>query len=315
MEIQEANEAFYDYLDQTAMRLYEADKTPYLEGLSLALSFLLDDTFSKAITPSVQTDITAYKEAILHQSFSKESVRKAIQLSLLKGFKHMEITNSMMTPDSIGMFVAYLLKKLYNNQKDLTVLDPLNGTGNLCATLHNHYADSLKFTGLDADPLLCHIARNFFDALEMKHEVFHQDTLTYEGPKVDLIVTDFPIETQNRKHSYFPYEVILHHQAFLKPYGFFLAIIENDFFDQKEAPGFKKRLLENMHLYGLIKFDEGLFKNHPQSLLIMQKKHEASETIDDFLLADLPPFTEQKAFQRTLNQIEDWFLKRKVDEQ
>lgn len=315
MDNHEVNEAFYDYLDQSAMRLYEADKTPYLEGISLALSFLLDDTISKNVTANVHQDLTAYKAAILHQSFPKESVRKAIQLALLKGFKHMEITNSMMTPDSIGMFIAYLLKKLYDNQKNLKVLDPLLGTGNLCATLHNHYADSLRFIGLDADSLLCHIARNFFDALEMKHGVYHQDTLTYQGPAVDLIVTDFPIESQSRKHSYFPYEVIMHHQASLKPYGFFLAIIENDFFEQKEAPGFKKRLLEKMHLFGLIKFDEGLFKNHPQSLLIMQKKHQASETIDDFLLADLPPFTEQKAFQRTLDQIEEWFKKRKVDEQ
>ncbi len=315
MKTQAASEAFFDYLDQCASRLYHEDKTPYLEGVSHALAFLLDDQVNHPSFENIVDDWSSYKDAVIEQAFSKESVRKAVQIALLKGFKEMRITNSMMTPDTIGIFIAYLVKKLYGKSDKLVVLDPLNGTGNLSATLHNHVQETLQFIGLDADPLLCHIARNLFDALEMKHQVYHQDTLTYQGPKVDMIITDFPIESQDRKHSYFPYEVIMHHQQYLNPYGFFLAVIENNFFEQKEAPGFKKRLQDHMHLYGLVKLDEGLFKNHPKSLLILQKKQDAKEKLNDFLLADLPPFTDQTAFQKTLKQIEDWFLKRKVDEQ
>ncbi len=306
-------ELMYEYLDNVANRIYEMDGTPYLEGVSIALDYLLDDDTQKSLPDPVITDLRHYKDKIIHQAFEKEMVRKAVQLVMLNGFKQMNVTNSMMTPDSIGMFISYLLMKLYDKDAKLDIYDPLVGTGNLLATLNNYFSSVCHFEGTDADPLLSMLARNFFDALEMDHQIYHQDALTFEQNNYDLIVTDFPVESKERKDTYFPYRIILKHMEHVKVGGFFVALIENDFFEQNEADEFKDKLMQTMHLYGLIKFDEGLFKNHPQSLLIMQRKASKDDKMDDFLLADLPPFTDETRFNETINKIDQWFKNRKVD--
>ena len=311
MENTQNIEVIYEYLDNVSKRLHDMDGTPYLEGLSYALDFLLDDDIPKTLVDIVRQDLETYKRDVVDSNFDKETVRKAVQLALLNGFKEMNITNSMMTPDSIGMFMGYILSRLYGKNASLNVYDPLVGTGNLLATLNNHFSENITFEGTEADPLLSALSRNFLDALDVKNQIYHQDALTFKKGPFDLIVTDFPVESKDRKETYFPYQVILHHMQNVKKGKFFLAVIENDFFEQAEAAEFKEKLMRTMHLYGLIKFDEGLFKNHPQSLLIMQRKHREDETIDDFLLADLPQFTDQEKFNTALSKIENWFNKQK----
>ncbi len=304
-------EAFFDYLDVVANTLYDKHEIPYLKGIHQALDFLLDGDVEEELPASAVQTMEDAKSQVVALRFPKEEVRKAIQLALLKGFKHERITNSMITPDSIGMFMGYLVRKLFDDEPARTIMDPLAGPGNLLATLHNHYREDSVFYAVDSDALLCKLGRNMLDALEAKHQYFHQDTLTYKGTPVDAIVTDFPVESVDRRHAYFPYQVVLHHMQHLKPGGFFLAVIENDFFDQKEGPNFKKQLMEEAHLYGLVKLDEGLFENHPQSVLILQKKNAQDEAMKDFLLVDLPPFRDEKAFQNALAKIDEWFKNKK----
>ena len=305
-------EQFYDFIDAVAMKLYETKKEPYLNGVKEALNLLMDDQTEEDIESDVINHFKALKYDIEGVDFNKEDVRKAIQLALLKGFKHLNVTNAMMTPDSIGMFIAYLLKKLYKKPFE-TLLDPMIGTGNLIATINNHFSDGFMTYGIDDEPLMAGLARNILDALEMDHQVFLQNTLTYQGPLVDCIITDFPVKAVDQKEEYVPYQVVLHHLEHLKDNQFFIALVENDFFDQHRSEKFKELLLEKAHLYGLIKLDESLFKNHPKSILILQKKQDINAKIDDFLLVDLPAFTDEEAFNLALGKIEQWFKKKEVD--
>ncbi len=303
-----AVETFFDYLDRVAVKLNESQRIPYLKGLSEALQYLLEDNTSMRLGNETEESLKEQKKTVSDTSFEKETVRKAIQLALLKGFKHENITNSMVTPDSIGMFMTYLAKKLYPETSAGSILDPLAGTGNLLATFHNHYDEESVLIGIDSDALLCRLARNTLDALDAESQIFHQDTLTYKGVPVDMIVCDFPIESVDRRHIYFPYQVVLHHMQHLRPGGYFLSLVENDFFAQHEKERFKKTLLEEAHLVGLVKLDEGLFENHPQSILIMKKKVDENEKHpEDFLLVDLPPFRDEQAFPQALQKIEQWF--------
>ncbi len=305
-------ETFYDYVEVVADTLYREQKTPYLTSIKRALDILLDEDYGDELGKEARRRLESARNSVTDEPFARENVRKAIQLSLLKAFKHERITNAMVTPDSIGMFMAYLLKKLYDDKPATSILDPLAGTGNLLATLHNHYRDDVVYYGIDSDALLCEVARNLLDAMEADHQIFHQDTLTYQGPIVDVIVTDFPVEDVSRRHAYFPYDVILHHIQHLQPGGFFMGLIENDFFDQPEQKKFRERLLEQAHLFGLLKLDEGLFDNHPQSILLLQKKLRKDEAHrEDFLIADLPPFRDEQRFQQALHKIENWFAKKR----
>lgn len=312
---QATTETFFDYLDEVAMALYDQDKSLYLEGIKYALEYLLDDETKKDLSESTRTRLQQAKQDIIEVSFDRETIRKAIQLALLRGFKHARITNAQMTPDTIGIFISYLIKKLYPQNPPKLVLDPLIGTGNLIATLANHYKSSFTAHGIDDDPLMCDLARNICDSLDIDQQIFLQNTLSYQAGLYDLIITDFPPKKIGDKLEYLPYLTIIHHLDHLKEGYFFIAIIENDFFDQKQNGVFKKLLKEKAHMFGLIKLDESLFKNHPKSILILKKKGEEDDEINNFLLVDLPPFSDQTAFNQALGKMESWFKKKEVDVQ
>ncbi len=313
METSKAITAFYDYLDHVSERFSNTMKKSYLEGLNEALNFLLDDRVGFD-NDDLKAFFIKHKSAVIHQTFTKETIRKSIQLALLRGFKYDRITNAQMTPDTIGIFLSYLVKKLYS-MRSLKILDPLVGTGNLIAALANHLETPVFVHGIDDDPLMCALARNVFDALEIDHQIFHQDTLTFNHAKYDLIVTDFPPKSVSQKSGYLPYYTIVHHLEHIHEGQYFIALIENDFFDQKAQGTFRKLLDEKAHLFGIIKLDESLFKTHPKSILILRKKTHEKEKIDDFLIVDLPSFTDIEAFNKALYKMDQWFKKKEVDVQ
>ena len=315
MENQNDVELFYNFLNDLSEQFTKIYKLSYLEGVNEALNYLLDDTIQTEVTPEDLSMFSKEKAKVSEVTFDKESIRKAYQLAMLQGFKYDQITNAQMTPDSIGIFIAYLIKKLYGKHFPQVLLDPLIGTGNLLATVANHSETPFEVIGIDDDPLMCALSRNIYDALSMKNQVFCQDTISYQSQPVDMIVTDFPPDKVDDKFGYFPYPVIMHHLEHLKAGHYFLALIENRFFEQKQSALFREKLAEKAHLFGLIKLDEGLFKNHPQSILIMKKKIDQKETIDDFLLVDLPSFTDRDAFHKALVKMDQWFAKKEVDVQ
>lgn len=46
-----------------------------------------------------------------------------------------------MTPDTIGLFISYLVNKFMADKKELTILDPALGTGNLLFTVLNQLSE------------------------------------------------------------------------------------------------------------------------------------------------------------------------------
>ena len=63
----------------------------------------------------------------------------------------------------------------------------------------------------------------------------------------------------------------------------------------------------------MIKLSESLFKNSPKSILIIRKKGKEVREVKDFLLVDLPSFSDLEEFNNTINKIDSWFQNRKDD--
>ncbi|TVP95930.1 MAG: class I SAM-dependent methyltransferase [Acholeplasmatales bacterium] len=303
----------HTYIDTVATRYKTHQNALYLEGVCVALEYLLDQEVSTVNDVALLEAIKQAAAAIEAVALDKETVRKAVQLALLHGFKEAQITNAQMTPDTVGIFLSYLIGKLYPKNPPKRVFDPLVGTGNLLATLALHGAPLETIIGVDDDPLMARIARNVLDALDLRNQIYLQDTLTFAGPEVDLMVSDFPPHPRDGSKPYLPYYVILHHLRHLKVGHYAIFIIENDFFDHAKGQTFRAMLAEDAHLFGLIKLDESLFSTMPKSLLIIKKKIDAEEKLDDFLLVDLPAFTDQAAFARSLQTMDRWFKKKEVD--
>ncbi|MEC9485675.1 MAG: hypothetical protein UMR38_07350 [Candidatus Izemoplasma sp.] len=308
-------EKFYDYFDMVANILYEQNQLGYIEGMNVAFDFLLDREFEYDLVEDDMERIYQVKKVVENTDFNPEEVRKAVQLGILKGFKHTYETNAKMTPDSIGLFMGYLVSKLYPDLTEInSILDPMMGTGNLIYTICNQLEIRPKVIGVDDDILQCRLARNFGDLLSIDNEIFYQDTRSYLDKGFDVVCTDLAIF--EKKDPYLPYQIINHTLNALNQDKFLIALIENDFFEQKDSDVFKEEIHKKAHVFGLIKLSESLFSKHPKSILILQKKQkEPQNDKGKFLLVDLPSFTDNEAFSHTIKQIDQWFLNRKENEQ
>ena len=301
-------EAFYDYFDEVANILYTNYQKSYIDGMNEAFNFLLDNQFEGEYQTEDMERFEALKEEIVGLEFSSEDVRKAVQLGLLKGYKHTFSSNAQITPDTIGIFVGYLIKKLYHNKEIKSILDPLVGTGNLAYTVMNQLEKEIKLYGIDNDIVKCNLARNLGDLMDYQTEIFYQDTLTYYDNGFDLIITDMPIQTDDQ--AYLPYQVLNHHIDSLQDGKYLISVIDNDFFEKKDSHIFREEILKTGHIIGLIKLSETLFKNNPKSILIIRKQGKNVTPLKDFLLVDLPSFNEMEDFNKTVNQIDLWFSER-----
>lgn len=301
-------ETFYDYFDFVSNHLYHLYQKTYLEGMNEAFSYLLDDEMEGTYKEEDMELIKAEKDKVVEVEFQPEEVRKAVQLGLLKGYKHAYESNSLITPDTIGIFLGYLIGKLYKNKEIKSILDPLVGTGNLAYSITNHLEKDIKVFGVDNELVKCNLARNIGDLLSIENEMFFQDTLTYYDHGFDCIVTDMP--TLLEGENYLPYQVINHHMDALVDGGYFFSIIDNDFFEHKGSEVFRQEIEKKGFIFGLIKLSETLFKNNPKSILIIRKKGDNVERLKDFLLVELPSFNELESFNNIINHIDSWIDKR-----
>lgn len=284
-----------------------------LDALNDVFHFLLDNELP-SLNDHQRARLKEAKAKIEDRNFDVLSMRKAFQLFILKAFKDDAIANALMTPDAIGYFIGYLVQKLYPTPP-LRILDPFVGTGNLLATLSENVPETTVYSGIEMNDRLVELARNYLDALDLKHTLYQQDSFGFKDHIFDLIVTDFPIYKKDSKAPYLPYYGILHHLDHLEPKGFMIGLIENDFFDTPAADAFKKELTLKAHMFGLIKLDPSLFKTHPKSILILQKKVIKDDLLDRFLVAELPAFSDLDAMEESLLKLNTWFKDRKENTQ
>lgn len=304
-------EQFYDYYDGTADILYRNYKVPYLEGMNEAFRFLLDDKMNGTYSVEDTQKIQKLKSDIIHIGFTKEEIRKSVQIGILKGYKHTRSPNSLITPETIGIFVAYLIKKFTFGIPLNSILDPLVGSGNLLYTVANNLGQNIKLYGIDNDITKCELSRNIGDLLEYENQVFYQDTLSFYNNGFECLIMDMPI--MNQEDDYLPYKVLNHHIDSVIDGGFVFALIENDFFEQPKSDIFRMEIIKKAQIIGLIKLPEELFKSHHKSILILKKHKNLMKQLDHFLMVDLPSFRDQESMQRILLQIDQWIEIRKDD--
>ncbi|MDD3122853.1 MAG: N-6 DNA methylase [Candidatus Izemoplasmatales bacterium] len=304
-------ELVFDVLDQSATHLFETQQTPYLKGVVLTCENILAHEI--ILDTSDETDKVLLD--LLHKmdniDFQKEEIRKAIQLCILKGFKLSKQSNQEITPDTIGIFLSYLIKKLIDFEGPMTLFDPLVGTGNLICTVANNLDKETLLFGVDHNLDQVELSKAMFEMMDYGEEVYFQDTLTFWNLASDVLLCDFSNSETEDEMTYFPYEVIKHHLYNLKPGGFFLGIIYNDFFEQPTNEEFRKYLLESWEILGLIKLPDSIFKSLGKSILILEKKSNIEYVDKQFLLADIPSFEDEEAFQKAIYQINLWFKNRK----
>ena len=104
--------------------------------------------------------------------------------------------------------------------------------------------------------------------------------------------------------KYFPYDAIIHYKNWLRDNGVLVGIVENDFFDYDKDHNFKKELLKDMTILGIVELPDNMFKTgKPKIILLMQKLKKDNKCF----MVKLPSFTDVSNFNEELRKIEAWF--------
>ena len=301
-------ELFYDVLDESINKLYEVKKQSFLKLLiESGRNIIAQDVLNKEVTPEQKEELLNIYHKLDDVDFNVEEIRKAFQLMVLRAFNEANLTPGDITPDTLGIFISYLINKLKGKVDKLKILDPLVGSGNLLYSVANHLDCDLHLFGIDSSKDLCDIASIQGDLLNYEIEIFCQDTLNNAFSDIDIVVADivgYNVKAFEKEY-YFPYLCVLQHMASLKEDGYFIGIVPNDFFEHDEDGFFKENIVNHGSVLGVLELPVNMFKANPKSIVIFTKKPLESKKC---LLVELPSFSDPALLNKALIQIEDWFL-------
>lgn len=330
MYVSQAVETLFSIFDSSTVVLRKELDVTYLEALvetgdNLFEGAILQEELSESTIERLNREYSTFNE----ETYKGEEIRKAFQLAILKGMKEGVQANHEMTPDAVGMFMSYLFHKFMQGQKEITVLDPAIGTGNLMTTLFNSAKEELTMSGfgVEVDEVLIKLA--LVNANLQKHaiEFFHQDGLAplYIDP-VDAVVSDLPI-------GYYPNEIVASeytlkanegmsyaHHLFIeqsvkhtKEGGYLFFLVPNFIFESDQAPKLHAFIKETCFIQGLLQLPVSMFKNekNAKSIFVLQKKGQGVTMPKQALLVELPKFSDMKAMENIMDQLNTWFATHK----
>jgi len=318
-------ESFFRLLDETAVLIQKELSCSYLE----ALAETGENVFHQKILQEELSEIAEKRlkkkyEEINIARFEKEDIRKAFQLACLKGMKENVQPNHQMTPDSIGLFFGYLVKKFIQNRPSISIMDPAVGTGNLLLTVLNHLNDSqTNAVGVEIDDLLIKLAYINSNLQEHPVQLFNQDSLEpLFTDKVDVVICDLPVGyypndlrandfelKADEGHSYSHHLFIEQSYCYTKEGGYLFFLIPNGLFESVQAPKLHAFIKDHLYIQALIQLPKTMFKNEKaaKSIFVLQKKKEGLKPPKQVLLANLPSLSNKKAMEEIFIKINKWF--------
>ena len=319
-------ENLFQVLDQTAEIIMQSCQLTYLEALVETGENLFQGDILQAVDDVAKKRMERLYHSIHLDMLSREEIRRAFQLVILKGMRDYVQPHHQMTPDSIGILISGLLREFLINEniEKFTLLDPAIGTGNLVATIQNHLSDySIEAYGVEVDDVLLKLAYVQANLQEQSLQLFNQDALEplFIDP-VDIVVSDLPVGFYSRKefaqafqldredgHAFSHYLFIEQSLKHTKPGGLLFFVIPNDLFEGEEASKLHAFLKEHALIQGLIQLPLSMFKNekNAKSIFILKKKKEGEAPPKKVFMAQMPKLTNKNAVQDILAQIRSWF--------
>jgi site-specific DNA-methyltransferase (adenine-specific) len=322
-------ETLFGIIDDTSQLLREELACSYLEAVAeTGENLFQDEVLQDELSELTKKRLHKKYEEIKIGSVENENIRKAFQFAILKGMKENVQPNHQMTPDSLGLFISFLVNKFTAGSQNLTVMDPAIGTGNLLTTVLNQMPHiETQSIGVEIDDVLIKLA--YVGANLQKHQLqlFNQDALEplFIDP-VDIVLSDLPVgyypndlraqdyELRAKEgHSYAHHLFIEQSLKHTKEGGFLFFIVPNGLFESPLSSQLQLFLKEKVNIQGFLQLPLSLFKNKSsaKSILILQKKKEGVKAPKEVLLSNLPSLSNQRALEDILAKIDQWLLENK----
>ncbi len=301
-------EQIFSFINNRAEEQIKAQEIDYLEALLQALEDTLDGKFKWQV-----------------EGATKEDMRKAIQIAILKGMRKSSQPNHQMTPDTLGLLVSHFVEQCFEKELakgSITVVDPALGTGNLLFTAMNALDGKLKATGVEVDDLLIRLAATTGDLIEQPVTLYRQDALEkLLIDPVDAVICDLPVGYYPNEEVALDYELCATegmsyaHHLFIEQsmnytreggYGFFL--IPANLFETEQAKQLHKFIKDHAWIQAVIQLPENLFSSraHEKSILILQKQSSTLKAPREVLLAKVPNMSNRQALAMFFEKVRMW---------
>ena len=300
-------EQIFNIINGQAEKFEQQDMT-YLDGVLATLEDTLDGSFEWQV-----------------EGATKEDMRKAIQIAILKGMRKNTQPNHQMTPDTLGLLVSYFVEQFYDKELangTISVADLALGTGNLLFTLMNALEGKIEATGVEVDELLIRLAAATGDLTQQPVTLYRQDALeSLLVDPVDAIVCDLPVGYYPNEEVAIDYELCAaegmsySHHLFIeqamkhtKEGGYLFFLAPATLFESEQAKDLHKFIKKHAWIQAVIQLPESMFSSraHEKSILILQKQGAELKAPREVLLAKVPNMTNKQALAMFFEKVQMW---------
>lgn len=256
---------------------------------------------------------------------TKEEVRKAVQIAILKGMRKGSQPNHQMTPDTLGLLVGYFVEQIFADRlatEKIAMLDPAVGTGNLLLTVMNLLDGKIEATGVEIDELLIRLAAAIADLTEQPVSLYRQDALEdlLVNP-VDAIVCDLPVGYYPNEEVALNYELcpsegmsFAHHLFieqsinYTKDGGYLFFLAPSHLFDSEQSKQLHKYIQKHAWIQAIIQLPDTIFANRAleKSIVILQKQGQDFKAPKEVLLAKVPNMQNKQALAMFFEKVKMW---------
>lgn len=256
---------------------------------------------------------------------TKEDVRKAVQIAILKGMRKGSQPNHQMTPDTLGLLVGYFVEQIFADRlatEKIAMLDPAVGTGNLLLTVMNLLDGKIEATGVEIDELLIRLAAATADLTEQPVSLYRQDALEdlLVNP-VDAIVCDLPVGYYPNEEVALNYELcpsegmsFAHHLFieqsinYTKDGGYLFFLAPSHLFDSEQSKQLHKYIQKHAWIQAIIQLPDTMFANKAleKSIVILQKQGQEFKAPKEVLLAKVPNMQNKQALAMFFEKVKMW---------
>ncbi|MEK4230330.1 class I SAM-dependent methyltransferase [Solibacillus sp. FSL H8-0538] len=301
-------EQIFGFINDQAEKIATDEEIDYLEALLQTLEDTLDAKFEWQV-----------------EGATKEDMRKAIQIAILKGMRKSAQPNHQMTPDTLGLLVGYFVEQFFEKEIEngsVSVLDPALGTGNLLLTVMNAMDGKLHATGVEVDELLIRLAAATADLVEQPITLFRQDSLEkLLVDPVDAVICDLPVGFYPNEEVALDYELCAAegmsyaHHLFIeqslnhtKEGGYAFFLVPGNLFESEQAKQLHKYLKGHAWIQAVIQLPENMFSTraHEKSILILQKQSAQLKAPREVLLAKVPNMSNKQALAMFFEKVQMW---------
>ena len=219
-------ELFFDVMEESISTMYEANPRPYFDLYFETVNNLLESDVTVHYDDEIDAKLLRIYSKLTDVDFAPEDIRKALQTIIIRGLNEEHEVQDI-TPDTLGFFFAYLISRLKVGN-EISILDPLAGSGNLLFSIESHLNLDCKLFAIENNKLKTKILKSMADLMSTMCEIYFQDTLNIKMKDMDFVT--FDMSTEYTLDPYFPYYLVLHHMESLKDNGYMIGLLPNDFF-------------------------------------------------------------------------------------